>query len=120
METIEEVIEEQTRDFRIGRERFVQTFRDIAENGKTKSIKYEDIKRSLVIIGEIARFCTNPYASLISIRDSYTTSEARRSQGMVSWLQVAYQHRTRGVDGEKMKTVRFTPQEINEFISTIN
>ncbi len=119
METIEELVEKEASYQKIGRHKFIDLYREIIEDEKERKVEYVCMKKNLSEIGKIIRFCTNPYAALISIRDIYTEPKTKRIHDIINWLYVTYQSRTKEMElnGSYTRNMKFTPQEINELIS---
>ncbi len=117
METIEKLIEKEASYQKIGRDKFLELFREITDNEINRNVRYDYIKKDLLEIGKITRFCTNPYAALISIRDIYTISETKIVQKIISQLYFEYESRIREIGKKYMRNLKFTPDEINDLIS---
>lgn len=119
METIEQLVEKEASYQKIGHDSFLELFKEVMENEMKRNNEYNRVKTNLTEIGKITRFCTNPYAALISIRDIYTISETRKVQGIINWLYVSYKSRTMEMEmnGKYLRNMKFTPQEIDGLIS---
>ncbi len=117
METIEELIEKEASYQKIGQSRFLDLFKEIMEDEMERKVEITRIRKNLSEIGKITRFCTNPYAALISIRDIYTEPKTKRVHNIINWLYVAYKLRTIELREGYRRNMKFTIEEINGLIS---
>ncbi len=117
METIEELAEKEASYQKIGRSRFLDLFKEIIEDEMERNVENNRVRKNLSEIGKITRFCTNPYAALISIRDIYTEPKTKKVHDIINWLYVAYKSRAIELKGRYRRNMKFTLEEINELIS---
>ncbi len=108
METIEKVVETEALKYPLGAEHFARLLTRIAEKGEKLGTNKDANISNIREIGEITRFCSNPYKFLINLTEAYEKSrEVATAQGIIDSFYMTYKSKRRAREDS-----RFTEEDI--------
>jgi hypothetical protein len=98
-ERLDAIIAEEVKKYAIWiRPRCAEVMDEIIILAKKRNVPDKLLQSNTVRIGEVARASTNPYQTLLSLRDAHARMRTDRAQSIISYLHLAYCARLAGME----------------------